>query len=228
MTTRHSPHVRAHPLTNSVPDDLPAIQAGLAHAQMIPMRRDFPGGDPAAEISGTVRTAWSGSTVHFLAELQDDHIFTQAQSFNEPLWCLGDCFEMFLKFPGELPYLEFHVAPNNVVLQLLCPSRAVIESCRGQAAEEFIARFSLPRPAFISRTWPKPDERQWTVFASVDLRLLEPSLITLAGRELEFNLGRYDYPADQKDPILSCSSVLRELDFHAASDWGRLTLVAKD
>ncbi len=220
--------VRVHPWTNSVPDDLPAIQAGLAHAQTIPMWCNFPEGDPEAEISGTVRTAWSGSMVHFLAELQDDHIFTQAQSFNEPLWRLGDCFEIFLKFPGELPYLEFHVAPNNVVLQLLYPSRAAIESCRGQSVAEFLARFSLPRPAFISRTWPKPDERQWTVFASIDLRLLEPSLVTLAGRELEFNLGRYDYPADQKDPIVSCSSVPGKRNFHAIADWGRLTLVARD
>jgi hypothetical protein len=207
------------------PEDFMVLDGQFARASPILLRRDFPGAHPQEITSGLVRAAWSGTMLHLLATLEDDSIFTRATRSNQALYLLGDCFEIFLKFPEVPSYLEFHVAPNNLTLQLLYPSQAVFASCRHLPEAEFIDRFSLRHDGLISRTFVDPASRKWHVFASLDLRLLSPSLETLAGRELEFNFGRYDYSPDHPEPVLSCTSVLSRLDFHAVEEWGRLVLI---
>ena len=68
----------------------------------------------------TVQIGWQPNHLYILAELTDDDVYTEATGFNEPLWTLGDAFEMFLKPPGDA-YLELHVAPGNRVMQLRFP-----------------------------------------------------------------------------------------------------------
>jgi hypothetical protein len=223
----HSPRITVKPLALIPPPaDLPGLRAAFAGAQPIPLRQNFPGGDLSAPPTSTAWIGWNDSILHILAELSDDCIQTRATTFNQMLCQLGDCFEIFLKAPESPSYLEFHLAPNNVTLQLLYPSHAEFDRCRDWPEAEFLARFALPRPVFDPQVWL--EARRWTVFASIDLRLLLPSLSTLANQELQFHFGRYDYPPDGTKPILSCSSVLSRLDFHAIPEWGRLVLKATE
>jgi hypothetical protein len=223
---RVSPRVLVRPISIESARDLPSLRAAFAEAEEVALRQDFPGGDPDGPASGSIRMAWSGSELHFLAELKDEHIHTRAKRLNEMVYLLGDCLEIFLKAPETPAYLEFHIAPNNVKLQLLFPSQAEFQRFRHWPESELIARFALPRPAFTSQVWPDAGAQRWTVFASIDLRLLLPAITTLARRELEFHFGRYDYPADGREPVLSCTSALSRLDFHHLEEWGRLVLCA--
>ena len=220
-----SPRVEVKSVTGQLPEDFLLLDDKFASASQIPLWLDFMGGEPPASVSGWVRTAWAGTKLYVLAALTDDSIFTQATRPNQPLYLLGDCFEIFLKFPEGPSYLECHVAPNNLTLELLYPSHAVFAKSRHLSETEFIDRFLIHHDGLISRTLINTVEQRWHVFASVDLRLLFPSLETLAGRELEFNFGRYDHSPNLPEPVLSCTSVLSRLDFHAIEEWGRLVLI---
>src|SRR4051812_47158826 len=66
----------------------------------------------------TVRAGWRNDTLLLLAELQDNDIFTTAKNPNERLWELGDTLEIFLRPVEQSAYVEFHIAPNNLRLQL--------------------------------------------------------------------------------------------------------------
>ncbi len=198
------------------------LKHAFAAAEPIPLLQDFPGGNLEASPASSVRVGWSGTTIHLFAELEDDHIFTRATRFNELICNLGDCFEIFLQRNGESQYLEFHVAPNNIVLQLLYPSHADFAQYRRLPVKDFLYRYAVKEPAFTSQVWTEPHERRWTVAASIDLRILAPDLTTLAEEEWRFNFSRYDYPAGGGRPVLSSTSVLRALDFHLQEDWGTL------
>src|SRR5690606_5596227 len=53
-----------------------------------------------------------------LAELEDHDIITSAIRHNDPLWDLGDVFEIFVRHTKRPEYYEFHTAPNGVTLDL--------------------------------------------------------------------------------------------------------------
>jgi hypothetical protein len=184
------------------------------------MARNFPGGDAQAPPSGEVRVGWMGRNICVLADLQGKNLFTPATRMNELLWVLGECFEIFLKFEEDKRYLEFHIAPNNCVLQLLFPYSHWWNEPHPGPVEKSLQKFMIQKPAFVSRTWK--NEHDWTAFAMIDLQILQPALSTLEGRGLEFLFGRYHYPQPGGTPSLSCSSVLRQLDFHRQEDWGTL------
>jgi hypothetical protein len=222
MKNRLSPSVVVKQMEGQPLDDLVLWRFALANAHPIPLLQQFPGGDPDAKPSGIVKVGWSGTSIHLLAELDDNHIFTRATRFNELLHRLGDTFEIFLQRSGESRYLEFHIAPNNITLQLIYPSGAEFSEYRHAADEVFISRFAIKEPVFSSHVWIAPEKQQWSLSASIDLRLLAPALCNLEEEKWRFNFGRYDYPRDGNMPTLSCSSTLRRLDFHSLKDWGTL------
>lgn len=53
-----------------------------------------------------------------IASLRDEVIYTDATSGNQPMWELGDVFEIFIAVPSQSKYWELHVTPNNYRLQL--------------------------------------------------------------------------------------------------------------
>lgn len=184
------------------------------------MTRKFPGGDPKAASTGVVRAGWMDRTICILAELEGENVSTRATHMNEMLWLMGECFEIFLKFEDDDRYLEFHIAPNNCVLQLLFPSYSFWQGKPTMPARNVIEEFTIKKPAFISRAWK--NKKSWAAFAMIDLNILQPGLATLEGRELGFLFGRYHYPELDGTPILSCSGALSQLNFHRQEDWGTL------
>src|SRR5690348_17930273 len=78
--------------------------------------------EPQREFApGHVFTGWRSADVFVFAELNDTDIFTSANRNQQKLWTLGDTFEIFLCRPDQDQYYEFHIAPNNLTLQLCFP-----------------------------------------------------------------------------------------------------------
>jgi len=215
-----SPSIVLTPLKIHPGDDLASLRLAFGECPPIPMGRNFPGGDPKEAPSGEVRAGWMDRSICILADLQGENISTRATQLNDLLWLVGESFEIFLKFEEGDRYLEFHIAPNNCVLQLLFPYSHWRDEEHPGPAEKSIQKFTIKKPAFTSRTWKSG--KGWTAFAMIDLQILEPALSTLEGQELGFLFGRYHYPQKDGKPILSCSSVLSLLDFHGQEGWRTL------
>jgi len=214
-----SPSILLKPLKIQPEDDLSALRRAFSSCTPIPMVQNYPGGDVKAPPTGEVRVGWMDRTICILADLQGENLWTRATQLNDLLWLMGETFEIFLKFEGADQYLEFHIASNNCVLQLFFPDSNWRDEKYSEPAEKSIQKFMIKKPAFTSRVWK--NEKGWTAFALIDLKVLQPDLPTLEGRELDFLFGRYHYPQkDEAPPVLTCSAALRQLDFHGRHDWG--------
>jgi hypothetical protein len=201
--------------------NLISLRGAFAKAPALPLRQKNARGETGT--TGIVQFGWSDTTVHLLADLDDDHIFTQASRLNDLVWRLGDCLEIFIQSPQTSAYLEFHVAPNNTILQLLYPSPEDFAADRVLPENKFLDRYTLRERAFISHTWIGPaGEARWIVFASIDLRLLDPSLSDPQDLAWPFHIARYDYPRGSKTANLSSTSLFQKADFHAIEEWGAL------
>ncbi len=69
-----------------------------------------------------VRVAWNDASLFVHAVLQDADVFNPVDEFNTPSFNAGDVFEIFLRPEQQDAYFEFHVNPNNSLLQLRIPS----------------------------------------------------------------------------------------------------------
>lgn len=174
---------------------------------------------PQGELEvGLVYTGWKDSDFFVFAELTDVDIFTFAKETGDRLWRLGDTFEIFLGRPDQEAYYEFHVAPNNLKLQLHFPdSQAAGWVGRTQRFEDLMIR----RDAFVSQTWVVPESKCWFVLGRVSGKLLEPKG-ELAGARWSFSFCRYDYTRGEEVPVISSTSPYTKADFHRRHEWGTI------
>jgi hypothetical protein len=167
---------------------------------------------------GLVFTGWKEADFFVFAELIDVDIFTFAKEHQQRLWMLGDTFEIFLRHPDQEAYFEFHIAPNNLRLQLRFPDAgAAARVGRSKQFEEVM----MERDAFISRTWVKPEIQRWFVLARIPGRLLDQK-DNLSGSQWSFSFCRYDYTREQNVPVISSTSPHRRPDFHRQYEWGTI------
>ena len=185
--------------------------------------------------AGVVRTGWRGDTLLVFAELSDADIFTRAHAHNDRFWELGDTFELFLQ-PGPGPaYVEFHVTPTNLRLQLRFaspPSERPASS--GDPFEVSLIRAD----AFHSQTWVNAGAREWCVLAQIPAASVAgmpvgvggvtsaPAPSPLAGSSWRFSFSRYDYTRGREQPVISSTSRHSEPRFHRPHEWGVLQFVA--
>lgn len=209
-------------------ESLPQLRRKFKTCQPIPLMQDYAGGNPDASPTGEVRILPSGTSLSLYAELKDEDIHTKAKTINEQLWNLGDCFEMFLKLADKPQYLEFHIAPNNQVLQLLLPSSASAKPQPGISFEESLNSLTIKRKVFKSQVWCQPKRNRWITYAEIDLTLLDPNLRTLEGTTIQYSFCRYDYTRGVPKPTLSSSSTMARLDFHAQEYWRTLSFQVAD
>jgi len=225
--------------------DLAAVRAAFRSATPISLGqawRDTPERDFAP---ATVRTGWRGDTLFVFAELSDADIFTRANQPNERFWELGDTFEMFLQAPPGPAYVEFHVAPNNLRLQLRLASAPTPTPARlpPSAADPFEVSL-LPDKMFSSRTWIDEGSGLWCVLADIPTAAVtngrtasqsdggiggSPGAVSgLAGAHWRFSFSRYDYTRGRAQPVISSSSPHTEPRFHRPHEWGVLRFVGSD
>lgn len=141
------------------------------------------------------------------AKLHDLDIGNAAVARNERTWELGDVFEIFLAPTGGNSYFEFHVTPENQVLE-----------CEFPLPRNLNAPLPLLDEPLI-QSWTNVSEGQWEVLARLPLGQLGAS----EARQWKFSFSRYD-GGPGRAPILSSSSPHLKVDFHRRDEWGELVL----
>lgn len=197
-------------------DDLASVQKAFASIPAISMQQSWrpelePDFAPAA-----VRAGWRDETLHVFAELTDADIFTHAMRNNERLWEKGDVFEIFLRPEVQSTYFEFHVAPNNIQLQLRFPdAQAVLQH---QPEHFMVASPQL----FASAAWIEAGEKRWRVSAKIPAASVCEKNVPMAGTKWHFSFSRYDYTHGREKPVISSTSPHVVSRFHRQEEWGTL------
>jgi len=149
---------------------------------------------------------------HFvvLAELADHDIMTTARRHNDPLWEMGDVFEIFVKHTGRPEYYEFHTAPNGVTLDLRYPR---LYACRANGVERYMVE-----PHFRAQVHGEPALNRWRVAVEIPVACLAPRECLSAPSTWLFSFCRYDCGTGRA-PVLASTSPHTLADFHRAEDW---------
>ena len=161
-------------------------------------------------LSAEIRVGWTPSRLVVLAEIPDRDIFTLVTGPNQKTWQLGDVFEIFLKLEDRSDYVELHVTPPNVRLQLQIESP-------GKPAKQ------LDDGVFTSRVKIDTANQKWTVYAEVPSTLVSGRDQIASGESWLFSFSRYDASRDGRPPILSSTSPHQALNFHRLHEWGKIT-----
>jgi hypothetical protein len=160
---------------------------------------------------GTVRVGWNAAGFWVLASLTDDHIVSRATAANQPLWTLGDVFEIFVRDLAGEEYLELHTDPKGYWMQLRFASDRVFALLKARQIR--VEDLLVDEPLFHTRT--REREGGWDVLACVT---------AVHGRNLRASFGRYDY-GPGGEPVLSSTSTHREVNYHDQSAWMDFRLV---
>ena len=216
------PQLKCRELTAFDADQLEAVRAAFASAEDCDLRQAWRTEPEPDFAPATVRIGWRGDSLLVFAELDDADIYTRADAPNQQTWELGDVLEMFLS-PADAPgYVEFHVTPNNLRLQLRLPDTPALR--RAQAANAF-ADLILPDGVFCSRAWTEPDNRKWFVYAEIPALAVVGAVRPLVGSRWRFSFSRYDYVRGRSEPLISSSSPHAQPDFHRRQEWGTMVFV---
>lgn len=164
----------------------------------------------------TVRVGWREATLCVFAELTDVDVFTTATDDNQRLCELGDAFEVFIHPVGQEAYAEFHVAPNNLQLQLHFPDAGWRDRV---SPEDAVAKALMPTHSFVSRTWLEPDCGRWCVLAEIPASVVCDTVVPLDGSEWRVSFSRYDHTRGGDAPVISSSSPHALPRFHRLHEW---------
>ncbi len=174
--------------------------------------------------SARASVGWDSENLWVYAELFDDDIFNSADGLNQNTWQTGDVFEIFLRPDGAETYFEFHVTPENHVLQLRWPDADTISTLPTESGTENELQPFLLNPKQI-QTWThiNREQKKWRVLVALDWKLLERRPIS--GETWAFSFSRYDVSRERGTTILSSSSPHQVARFHRQQEWGTLTFV---
>lgn len=186
-------------------EDLETVRRAFAPAPAVSLGQAWRR-EPDPDLrAGSARAGWRPGELLVFAELDDDDVFTRASGPNQRFWELGDTFEIFLEAEAASFYVELHVAPGNLRLQLRIPVP------RPSVEPEAL----MTPPAFDSRVWE--GKKRWSVLAAVPFE-------TIGGPPARFSFSRYDYSRGRAEPVRSSTSPHAALDFHRRKEWGSLEL----
>jgi hypothetical protein len=170
-----------------------------------------------------VKTLWEPDGVWILAELQDDDIHNSATKTNDPTWEMGDVFEIFLVTPDSERYLEFHVTPNNVHLQIVWPNFQTISELRAKGVRAY--DYMVEAPLLTSWVKVDHDSHQWTVLAKVKADAITNNGQLSTGMVLKTSFSRYDRFQDTDQIIFSSTSAHKKINYHIQGDWKEYELI---
>jgi len=213
------PHIDCLPLAQFAGGDVHTMRAAFQGATPIPLRQSWRTAHEDDFSPGLVRTGWRNDSLLVFAELSDADIFTKAQQHNDRFWELGDTFEIFLQPSTEQPYVELHVTPNNLRLQLRFAAPPSLAA--GPGADPFETAL-IHADMFASRTWVDHHANEWCIFAEVPAGLVAGASAPLAGSHWRFSFSRYDYTRGREQPVISSSSPHARPAFHCPHEWGTL------
>lgn len=198
--------------------DLASVRQAFRFAAACPFQQAWLTANEVRFSPGAVRVGWRENSLLVFAELMDADIFNGATGHHQPLWELGDVFEMFFKSVDQESYVEFQVAPNNQRLQLHYPDARAVEWLRQQRSlDEVLVRTE----AFDSRTWVEKD--RWHIYAEIPAHVICGAATPIEDTQWQFSFGRYDYTRGVAEPVMSSTSPHAKADFHRQHEWGVLT-----
>ncbi len=210
------PTIDCRPLSAFATDDLASVRAAFMAATAIALGQPWRAAPEPDFASGIVRAGWRAQSLLIFAELSDADVFTQAREHNERFWEQGDTFEIFLQPSAAGPYVELHVAPNNLRLQL-----RFAKPPSPQDVDPF-ATALIDDQVFVSRTWLQPEERGWCVFADIPAAAVGYGPGHLASSTWRCSFGRYDATRGRPEPVISSTSPHPVPAFHRPHEWGEL------
>jgi len=205
-------------------DKLDAVRAAFQQADSCVLRQAWLAQPERGFRPATVRAGRAGNSLRVFAELEDADIFTCATSHNQHMWELGDVLEIFLQSAGSPGYVELHVTPSNLRLQLSFPDTPRL---RRAQAENFFDDLILSDGVFHSRTWNQPEKSKWYVHAEIPAALVSGEVQLPADGEWRFSFSRYDYTRGRHEPVISSTSPHAQPDFHRREEWGTLFFEGK-
>jgi len=173
------------------------------------------GGTQPAFRPGEVRLGWRGDRLLYFADLVDDEIDTQAIRRNEQLWKLGDVLELFAGIEGQAAYVEYHAAPNGIILQLFWPDADALKTVKKPGQLE---TFCVEDDSAVCRV--RILEGRWQVYGELPRTSLQVESQELAGEIWEIGFGRYDCYRDGT-VVLSNTSPLVVPSYHHRENWRR-------
>jgi hypothetical protein len=148
----------------------------------------------------------------FYVCLGDGSVYTRARRDNEKMWELGDTVEFFVK-PGEdrEDYWEVHVTPNDLIMDILIPSRD--EYLAGVITWEDVV---VADSGSTRRVQVTAAENRWVVELCIPWTAFGRETVPGAGSVWQIAVCRYNYSEGPGDGNLELSSTahLTELNFH--------------
>lgn len=172
---------------------------------------------------GRVRIGWRGDRILYFADLSDREVTTKARKRNDHMWALGDVLELFAGVQGRPAYIEYHTAPNGLVLQLFWPDAGALQKASGPKGLKPFMKIDDTAVATVRRT-----RNGWQVYGEIPAASVwgrKPPKATLEGQVWNLSFGRYDYPAGDGAPILSSTSPLTQAAYHRRHEWRQVRFV---
>ena len=203
-------------------DKLDEIRAAFLRADDCGLRQAWLAAPEPDFTPATVRAGWRGNSLLAFVELEDADIITRATAHNQRMWELGDVLEIFLSPENSASYVEFHITPNNLRLQLHFSDTATLRQAQ---AENRFDHLLLPDGVFHSRAWVQAEDKKWFAFAEIPTAIVCGADTPLAGMKWCFSFSRYDCVRGRSEPIVSSSSPHAQPDFHRREEWGTLIFV---
>jgi hypothetical protein len=184
---------------------------GWANVPSLPMRQAWlPAPDPGLRRAQVWLAATTTSFV-VLAELDDVDIHSRGERHNDPLWDLGDVFEIFVRQTARPDYFEFHVAPNGVTVDLHYPW---LYASRANGVGQYMRAETLFRSCAIA----DPARNRWRVAAEIPVDRLVPPECARGKGTWQFSFSRYDCGPGRPE-VVSSTSAHAIADFHRAEEW---------
>jgi hypothetical protein len=196
-------------------------EAAFAEMKALEFGRTWPAEQAADFAPGEVRLGWKPDALWVLATLRDADIFSESTADGQPMWRLGDVFEIFVRALPGVPWYEFHITPNNHHLELYWPDdpETSLRLEKQLGYEAFIAPHSL------IETRVRVQEQRWQILARVPAKAIGAAEKIDSKQEWLISFCRYDASRDGRAMVLSSTSPFKEELFNRQQEWSRLIFV---
>ncbi len=184
-----------------------------------------------ARTTTKARLLWDREYLYFYAEMEDSDLFADVTKHDGDTWT-NDVFELFIRPDrSKTGYYEFQVNAAGTIFDCFFPKYDLSDF--GKRIKD--GDFHIEAKAKIHGTLNQREDKDsgW----SVEGRLPWTDLLRTGGRpepdeSWAFNLCRYDYHKDWKNPEISCISPIREKKissfFHQSEDFATLRFKGVD
>lgn len=165
-----------------------------------------------------VTLSWNPEALAVTADLLDDDIQSGSTGDNQPMWELGDVFEVFLAKEGNPGYLELHVTPRNHRTHVRLPGPGGRPVPDGEPLP--FEKMTVAPVGFASKATRTPGG--WRVQARLPASLLDLRFFR-SGQRFRVSFCRYDAHFEGQ-PTLSTSSPHPVISFHRPEEWQHIVL----